>query len=282
MLPLDDRTIELFGARFRRPLAAPDEPPLHVPPADVAAAGAGRRRDRRAQLGPRRHDRPAGRRRTACSTRPAPRTPGVSVFVQDDRLVFDYNCFGDHHVVESDRDGAGRRVGRRRAVPPRRASGGTRRSSSTAQPCGAVDVPFVMSIISSIGPSVGYDHGSPVSDRYTRRVPVRGHARTRSTSSSSSEATGRRRGRRRRDERASDGPPVTMGTIRREVIIDRPPDDVWARDRRPARDRPSWFPGIVDAQVDGTTRVITTESGHPAARGDRHQRRDPAPVPVPR
>ena len=27
---------------------------------------------------------------------------GVSLFVQDDRLVFDYNCFGDHHVVESD------------------------------------------------------------------------------------------------------------------------------------------------------------------------------------
>jgi hypothetical protein len=32
--------------------------------------------------------------------------------------------------------------------------------------CGAVDIPFVMFIVSSIGPSVGYDHGSPVSDRY--------------------------------------------------------------------------------------------------------------------
>ena len=32
--------------------------------------------------------------------------------------------------------------------------------------CGQVEIPFVMYIVSSIGPSVGYDHGSPVSDRY--------------------------------------------------------------------------------------------------------------------
>ena len=28
---------------------------------------------------------------------------GLSVFIQDDRLVLDYNCFGDHHIVESER-----------------------------------------------------------------------------------------------------------------------------------------------------------------------------------
>jgi arylsulfatase len=33
--------------------------------------------------------------------------------------------------------------------------------------CGSVEFPFVMSIISNIDPSVGYDHGSPVSPRYT-------------------------------------------------------------------------------------------------------------------
>src|SRR6202035_2348562 len=27
---------------------------------------------------------------------------GVSLFVEDDRLVFDYNCFGDHRVVTSE------------------------------------------------------------------------------------------------------------------------------------------------------------------------------------
>ena len=34
------------------------------------------------------------------------------------------------------------------------------------QACGQVEIAFVMYIISSIGPSVGYDHGSPVSNRY--------------------------------------------------------------------------------------------------------------------
>ena len=32
---------------------------------------------------------------------------GVSLFIQDDRLVLDYNCFGDHHVVESVSDRPG-------------------------------------------------------------------------------------------------------------------------------------------------------------------------------
>ena len=40
---------------------------------------------------------------------------------------------------------------------------------------GSVDVPFVMHIISSLGPSVGYDHGSPVSDRYGDALPFEGH-----------------------------------------------------------------------------------------------------------
>lgn len=34
------------------------------------------------------------------------------------------------------------------------------------QPAGTVDVPFAMFMMSSIGPSIGFDHGSAVSDRY--------------------------------------------------------------------------------------------------------------------
>ena len=46
-------------------------------------------------------------------------------------------------------------------------------------------------------------------------------------------------------------------------IIDRPPDDVWALIGDPATIA-GWFPGMVDAQVDGTSRVITDrESGIP-------------------
>ena len=57
-----------------RALAAPPRPPLHLLPADDAAAGADRAGARRAQLGHDRDDRPPGGRRAACSTRPAPRT----------------------------------------------------------------------------------------------------------------------------------------------------------------------------------------------------------------
>jgi hypothetical protein len=53
-----------------------------------------------------------------------------------------------------------------------------------------------------------------------------------------------------------------VGTIRREVIIDRPPDDVWALIGDPAAIA-GWFPGMVDAKVEGSSRVITAESGIP-------------------
>jgi hypothetical protein len=52
------------------------------------------------------------------------------------------------------------------------------------------------------------------------------------------------------------------GSVRRQVRIARSPDDVWALVGDPTR-LPEWFPGIVDAQVDGTSRVITTGSGLP-------------------
>jgi hypothetical protein len=53
-----------------------------------------------------------------------------------------------------------------------------------------------------------------------------------------------------------------VGTVRREIVIDRPPDVVWARIGDPAAIA-DWFPGMVEAHVDGTSRVITAESGIP-------------------
>lgn len=51
-----------------------------------------------------------------------------------------------------------------------------------------------------------------------------------------------------------------MGTVRRQARIERSADDVWEVVGDPATIS-LWFPGIVDAKVDGTTRVITTASG---------------------
>jgi uncharacterized protein YndB with AHSA1/START domain len=55
---------------------------------------------------------------------------------------------------------------------------------------------------------------------------------------------------------------VTLGSIRHEIRIHRPADEVWALAGDPAR-LPEWFPGIVSCTVDGTTRVITTGAGLP-------------------
>ena len=59
--------------------------------------------------------------------------------------------------------------------------------------------------------------------------------------------------RRKRRHRAS---------VRREVRIARPAAEVWAYVGDAVR-LPEWFPGIDEATVDGTTRVITTHSGIP-------------------
>jgi carbon monoxide dehydrogenase subunit G len=53
-----------------------------------------------------------------------------------------------------------------------------------------------------------------------------------------------------------------MGSVRRQVRISRSADDVWAVVGDPVTIS-QWFPGIVDATVDGSTRVITTASGIP-------------------
>ena len=134
---------------------------------------------------------------------------GISFFVQDDRLVFDYNCFNDHTVLESDVEvPEGPSVV---AVDFRRAGAGCRRPAARRRGPRAAgpSVPFAMHIISSVGPSIGYDHGSPVSGRYTGPLPVRGHP-----------AQGRRRrgpqGRRPRTEPrvASSAPPCPSSRAR--------------------------------------------------------------------
>jgi arylsulfatase len=99
---------------------------------------------------------------------------GFSFFVQDSRLVFDYNAFNDHEILVSDRDvpvgdtvvGAQvRRTGRRT---------GTVELLIDGVPCGAAELPLLMTVISSVGPIVGFDHGSAVSTLYEGPFPFSG------------------------------------------------------------------------------------------------------------
>jgi uncharacterized protein YndB with AHSA1/START domain len=53
-----------------------------------------------------------------------------------------------------------------------------------------------------------------------------------------------------------------MATVRRHVRINRPASEVWAV-LGDAAALPRWFPGIVDAKVDGSVRIVTTGAGLP-------------------
>lgn len=167
VLPLDDRGVELFGARFADRTVHPSSrryiyrPPMSPLPAQAAAAIGGRSWDLRARI-----ERAQGDEGVLYAS--GTENSGISVYVLEDELVFDYNCFGEHHVISSDRPvpiGTStvgidfRRLGRP----------GIARLVIDDTMVGELEVPFVMRMISSVGPSVGYDHGSPVALDYAGR-----------------------------------------------------------------------------------------------------------------
>jgi len=164
VLPLDDRTIELFAARFadgtvhRADRRYTYWPPVSPLPAQAGPSIGGRSWDLDASV-----DRPSGAQGVLFAT--GTENSGVSFFVLDDRLVFDYNFFGDHHVVAS---AAPVPVGRSvLSVRFRRTGkGGTATVVIDGESCGSVEIPTVMRVISSVGASIGFDHGSAVSERY--------------------------------------------------------------------------------------------------------------------
>lgn len=173
VLPLDDRTVELFGARFRDRSPHPANrryvyrPPMSPMPAQAGAAIAGRSFDLDARVTHRPGDEGV---LFASGTENA----GLSVFVQGGRLVLDYNAFGDHTVLES-----GVEVPEGDVVVGvrlRRGDGfhGTASVHVGGAGAGEVDLPLFMRIMSSIGPSVGADAGSAVSDRYAAPYPYTG------------------------------------------------------------------------------------------------------------
>jgi len=164
VLPLDDRTIELFAARFADGTVHRADrhytywPPVSPLPAQAGPSIGGRSWDLDASV-----DRPSGAEGVLFAT--GTENSGLSLFVQSDRLVFDYNFFGDHHVAVS-----------RAPVPigrsvlgvrfRRTGKGGTASIVIDGKPCGGVEIPTVMRVISSVGASIGVDHGSAVSERY--------------------------------------------------------------------------------------------------------------------
>ena len=177
--PSTTACIELFGARFRDRLAAPaDRRYVYRPPmSPMPGPGRRRRSAGAASTSPPASTRDA-RATRACSSPTGTENSGIS------------------------RVRAGRPAGRRlqRVRRPHRSSSPTStcpagdaelaarvpargrpvraRSSCSVDgvDAGRADLPLFMRMISSVGASVGYDHGSAVSTRYDRTVPLHRHA----------------------------------------------------------------------------------------------------------
>ena len=165
VLPLDDRGFTLFGPRFRERSPHPENrryvyrPPMSPLPAQASAAIGGRHVDLTATvtLAP-------GDEGVLFAT--GTQNSGISMFVQGGRLVLDYNAFSDHTIIESDVELPVGDV--ELAVRLRRGEGmlGSAEIVVDGRVAGAADLGLFMRMISSIGPSVGGDHGSAVSQRY--------------------------------------------------------------------------------------------------------------------
>ena len=165
VLPLDDRGIELFGVRHRPYSPHPENrryvyrPPMSPMPGQASAVVGGRNFDLSARV-----SRAAGEEGVLYASGTV--NSGFSLFVQSERLVFDYNAFDQHTVIES---AITVPVGTSElAVKVRRHAGrlGSASIEIDGESVGEADLPLLMRMISSVGPSVGYDHGSPVSLRY--------------------------------------------------------------------------------------------------------------------
>jgi arylsulfatase len=158
--------IELFGARFRDGSPHPAalryqyRPPMSPIPNQASAAIGGRSLDLTARI-----TRQPGDEGVLYAT--GTENSGISMFVQGDRFVVDYNAFDAHTVVESDvtvPDGDSVLTARFRRGDGR---AGTIEIAVDGVDAGRADLPLYMRIMSSVGASVGFDHGSPVSARYT-------------------------------------------------------------------------------------------------------------------
>jgi arylsulfatase len=167
VLPLDDRGLELFGINFKKNSPHPESrkyvyrPPMAPLPSQASAAMGGRSWDMEAVV-----DRGDAEGGVIYAT--GTENSGFSFYIFDNRLVFDYNFFGEHLVVRSHAE---------LPTGPSTLTCQLRRTGKAGyvvllvnqEEVGRMELPFVMRVISSVGPSVAYDHGSPVAFDYANR-----------------------------------------------------------------------------------------------------------------
>ena len=172
VMPLDDRMIELFGSRFREQSPHfPDKkyvyrPPMSPIPAQAAASIGGRSFDITGKVSFK-----SGERGVLFAY--GTENSGISFFVLNDRLMIDYNAFDDHSIIESEATIPNGEV-ELKAEFRRLGNNGTIELFINQEPNGTIEVPLYMRMISSVGASIGFDHGSPVSELYKDSFPYSG------------------------------------------------------------------------------------------------------------
>lgn len=173
VLPIDERALELFGARFRDRSPHPANrryvyrPPMSPVTAQASAAVGGRSWELTARISS-----DASSEGVLWATGNI--NSGMSIFIQNNRLVVDYNAFDDHTIVESEMEiPEGDSI---LTVTFRRGEGraGSFELKVNDTPSGRADLPLYMRMVSSIGQSIGSDHGSQVSTRYSGAFPFTG------------------------------------------------------------------------------------------------------------
>ena len=172
-LPLDDQWVGMFSPRLddRSPHPVSRRYRYRLPMSPIAVAAAANPGGRKFDLDAR-VTRTPGDDGVIWATGSA--SAGVTMFVQNDRLVVDYNAYGDHTVLESSTEiPAGDSV---LSMGLRRLSrtSGTLEIAVDGSECGRCDLPVFMGIVSANGASIGRDHGSAVSDRYSGPFPFTG------------------------------------------------------------------------------------------------------------
>ena len=172
VLPLDDRTVELFAPKFLP--GYPHEgreytyyPPISQLPSDVSPAIGNRSWIMTAEI--QRSDENMGGVIFTYGTQ----NVGLSCYIKENKLVFDYNIYTDHYVVRSDR-----------TVPTgsctigvkfqRKDTKGTITLLIDEKECGSVQTPSVLRMISASGLQIGRNNLSPVTNDYEAPFEFKG------------------------------------------------------------------------------------------------------------
>ncbi|MCP4749992.1 MAG: arylsulfatase [Proteobacteria bacterium] len=175
VLPLDDRSWQLFGGRQKpnSPRARRRyvfHPPISHINADAAPAIGSRSFTLSVEI-----DRKDSSVEGVLAAYGAS-TSGLSFYIKDGCLAFDYNLYQDHHRVVSTQQvpvGSSQVAVRFQRIDNR--SQAMLLIDETE--CGSVDIPGIMRMISAQGMDVGRDSGSPITDDYEAPFPFSGDIR---------------------------------------------------------------------------------------------------------